>query len=229
MKMEVKKMSISEFREKGYLQELNRRFLHRLGLGLSVEVNSNGEDKLSDIFDFRDDEEGIHYDLLNSSEEKISRFKKNKKFIDNELSKYSDNRVKLFGSEIEPIPDEIDDDKYVRLYAEFENYKRRVVNEKQELVDNTTKNMLSSIIEMDNDLSIALKNVNDEGINLIIKKLKDFLKFHGVKEIQTETYDSDLHEVISVLKEGSNNIIEVISKGYTINNKPFKYPKIVLG
>jgi molecular chaperone GrpE len=124
------------------------------------------------------------------------------------------------------------EDKYVRLYAEFDNYKRRVSKEKEEIKNNTKVNMITSILDMDNDLSIAIKNIKDEstreGVMLIAQKLDAFLKSHGIESIQTETYDEDLHEVISVLETGESKVIDVVSKGYTLNGKPFRHPKIVI-
>jgi hypothetical protein len=55
------------------------------------------------------------------------------------------------------------------------------------------------------------------------------LKNHGIEPIQTETYDEDLHEVISILKIGESKIVDVVNKGYTLDGKPFRYPKIILG
>ena len=78
----------------------------------------------------------------------------------------------------------------------------------------------------------ALKSVNSEentGVKLIAQKLENFLKSQGVEAIQTDTYDEDLHEVISVIPSEETKIIDVASKGYTLNGKPFRYPKIVLG
>ena len=125
------------------------------------------------------------------------------------------------------------EDKYVRLYAEFENYKKRVAKDKEDSISNTKTSMLSSIIDMDNDMAIAIKNIKDEsakeGVQLIAQKLEKFLKSQGIESIQTETYDEDLHEVISVVPTGKPEIIDVISKGYTINGKPFRHPKIVIG
>ena len=125
------------------------------------------------------------------------------------------------------------EDKYVRLYAEFDNYKRRTMKDKEELVVNTRVKMLSSILDMDNDLSIAIKSVKSEeakeGLSLITQKLDNFLKSQGVEIIQTQTYDDELHEVISVMEIGESKVIDVISKGYSLNGKPFRYPKIILG
>jgi len=123
------------------------------------------------------------------------------------------------------------EEKYLRLYADFENYKRRVQKDKEELVLNTKTKMLSSILDMDNDISIALKSMDkvDEGVLLIAHKLDTFLKSQGIETIQTEVYDEDLHEVISVIPSDEQKVVDVVSKGYSLNGKPFRYPKIVLG
>ena len=123
--------------------------------------------------------------------------------------------------------------KYMLLYADFENYKRRVSKEKEELVSNTKVKMLTSILDMDNDLNFAIKAIKNEetreGMKLISNKLESFLKSQGIETIQTENYDEDLHEVISVLEIGESKIIDVVGKGYSLNGKPFRYPKIILG
>ena len=125
------------------------------------------------------------------------------------------------------------EDKYVRLYAEFENYKRRVQKDKEEIKFNTKVNMISPILDMDNDVAIAIKNIKDEsakeGVQLIAQKLENFLKSQGIETIQTETYDDELHDVISVMEIGESKVIDVVSKGYMLNGKPFRHPKIVLG
>jgi molecular chaperone GrpE len=125
------------------------------------------------------------------------------------------------------------ENKYLRLYAEFENYKKRVYKQKEDLILETKSKMLSSILDMDSDISIAFKTIENEdakkGVSLIVSKLETFLKVQGIESIQTETYDADEHEVISVLDIGESKIIDVASKGYSINGKIFRYPKIVLG
>ena len=123
--------------------------------------------------------------------------------------------------------------KYMLLYADFENYKKRVQKDKDELRNNTKVSMITSILDMDNDISLAIKNIKDqsakEGVQLIANKVETFLKNQGIEIIQTETYDEDLHEVISILPIGEKKVVDVVSKGYTIDGKPFRYPKIILG
>lgn len=129
--------------------------------------------------------------------------------------------------------EEYKNNSYLRLAAEFDNYKKRVIKEKEELVNNTKVKMLTSILDMDSDISLAIKSITNEeareGVSLIASKVDKFLKSQGIEPVQTETYDSELHEVISVMEIGEEKIIDVISKGYTLNGKIFRYPKIILG
>lgn len=131
--------------------------------------------------------------------------------------------------EVEQIKTDLND-KYLRLFAEFDNYKRRVVKEKDDLRVNTKTMMLTAILDLDSDLSIAVKSSKDQdGLKLIMSKLEKFLNNQGVESIQTDTYDADLHEVISVLEIGEEKIVDVVTKGYKLNDKPFRFPKIILG
>lgn len=226
----VKKIDIREFREMGYLQEANRRFFHPLGLAIEVNIKDNGDHSIGCIWDYREDEEGIYYCLNNSDDKRKERFKKNKDFIDSQFKRRISNRKKKLGFGIESVDGspELPSDELLSLAADFENYKKRVSKEKQNIISETKASMLSSILDMDNDLSIALKNIEDPGVKLIASKLTNFLKSQGVEEIQTDSYDEDLHEVISIIPGESNKIIDVVTKGYSINGKPFRYPKIVL-
>jgi len=121
-------------------------------------------------------------------------------------------------------------DSYLRLYAEFENYKKRTNKEKEDLVSNTKVKLLQSILDMENDLSFALKSQPDNsGVKLIMSKLTNFLKSQGIEEIQTNEYDIELHEVVTLVPGENGTIIDVVSKGWTLGGKPFRYPKIILG
>jgi len=101
---DIKRIDIKEFREKGYLQELNRRFLHPLGLGLEVVLDDEtGEESLGGVWDSREEDEGIYYDLKNSEKNRISIFKEKKKFIDDELKSRSEKRIDSLGFNIEDV------------------------------------------------------------------------------------------------------------------------------
>lgn len=98
-----KEMTVKEFREKGYLQEVNRRFLHPLGLALEIKVNQDGSESFNKIWDCRDDMEGIYYGLKTSSKDRIAKFKNNKNFVDSELKNRSKVRKTKLGFDVEPI------------------------------------------------------------------------------------------------------------------------------
>lgn len=97
---EIKKMSIKEFRARGYLQELNRRFLHPLGLALEVVVNEDGSEELGGIWDYRDDPEGMIYgDVVVDN----PNFKLKADNIQIELDSKKEIREKMFSWFIQPI------------------------------------------------------------------------------------------------------------------------------
>ena len=126
---------------------------------------------------------------------------------------------------------EIANEQYLYKCAEFENYKKRVKKEKEDLVLSTKTKVLSSVLDIDGDISLAIKSMSvvDDGLLLIAQKLENYLKSQGIEAIPTDVYDEELHEVISVIEIGEEKIIDVVSKGYTLEGKPFRYPKIVLG
>lgn len=101
--MEIKYIDIKEFREKGYLQEVNRQFLHPLGLALEISINEDKSEYISGVWDDRDDPEGIIYDLANSSSDRIEKFKTKQLFIQSELDAKAKTRKDLLGYEVEPI------------------------------------------------------------------------------------------------------------------------------
>ena len=123
------------------------------------------------------------------------------------------------------------DNKYLILLADFENYKKRVNKEKEDLVTKIKLDSLNSILELNDELNLSLKTLDQitlSKIDPIISKFKSSLEKIGLKEIQTETYDENTHEVISVLSGDETKIIDVLSKGYTLNNKIVRYPKVII-
>ncbi len=123
-------------------------------------------------------------------------------------------------------------DNYIRLYADFDNYKKRVIKEREELKNSTKIKALSDILDLDNDLHIAVKMIKDknsiDAIKVITDKFQHFLKHQGIEEIQTDVYDEDIHEVVSIIQSGKSEIVDVVSKGYKMNGQIVKYPKIIL-
>ena len=101
---DIKYINIKEFRQQGYLQELNRQFLHPLGLALEVKIDENGNETLGGIWDYRDDPEGIAYDLKNSIKERIETFRRKFNNIEKQKKEKGEYRKKSLGFIVEPIP-----------------------------------------------------------------------------------------------------------------------------
>ena len=104
---EVKRMDLKEFRDKGFLQEVNRQFFHPLGLALEIFYDDNGNINLGGIWDYREHEEGILFDIANRSEEEQEQFKNRYLETVKEMKKHAAARVKMFGQNYgvqEPIP-----------------------------------------------------------------------------------------------------------------------------
>jgi len=104
--MSTKYINIKEFREKGYLQELNRRFLHPLGLALEIIQEDDGSMRIGGIWDYREKSEGIYYDINNpkfSDDKRKKEFLRKKTFIDNELKNRKKLRMDKLGFIIETL------------------------------------------------------------------------------------------------------------------------------
>jgi molecular chaperone GrpE len=134
-------------------------------------------------------------------------------------------------------------DKYVRLSAEFDNYRKRTLKEKIELTKIGGEDVLKGILPVVDDFERGLKNVEQatdmeavkEGMNLIYGKFKEFLNQKGLKEIDAlnADFNTDYHEAITKIpvedKAMSGKIIDVVQKGYTIDDKIIRYSKVVIG
>lgn len=134
------------------------------------------------------------------------------------------------------------EDKYLRQVAEFDNFRRRVMKEKAELILNGGEKVLTNFLPVVDDLERAqqhIANATDvealrEGIDLIIDKFKKTLKSQGVEEIETKGKDFDVnyHEAVTMVPsendEQKGKIVDCISKGYTLNDKVIRYAKVVV-
>ncbi|GAB5400493.1 MAG: nucleotide exchange factor GrpE [Aureisphaera sp.] len=133
-------------------------------------------------------------------------------------------------------------ERYLRLFAEFENYKKRTGRERLELFKTASSDVMVSLLPVLDDFDRALKEIekaDDEhlkGIGLISNKLKEALKQKGLEVIDTkmgETFNADVHEAITQIPAPSDDmkgkIIDVIEKGYTLGEKIIRYPKVVIG
>jgi len=131
-------------------------------------------------------------------------------------------------------------DKYVRLFAEFENYKRRTAKERIDLFKTAGKEVISSLIPVVEDFKRALNledaNPNDtQGIQLIFNKLVETLKNQGLEELEIkvgDSFDSEIHEAISQVPAQNDDqkgkIIDIIEGGYKLGDQVLKFPKVVV-
>lgn len=134
-------------------------------------------------------------------------------------------------------------DRHIRLQAEFDNFRRRTMKEKTELIKNGGEQVLKNIIPLIDDLDRAMStfsNINDEdplkqGIALIHAKFQDFLKQNDLHEIDAleKDFDTDLHEALTKIPaptpELKGKVVDVISKGYMLNDKVVRFSKVVVG
>tara|TARA_B100001564_G_C20590718_1_gene647693 strand:+ start:51 stop:554 length:504 start_codon:yes stop_codon:yes gene_type:complete len=131
-------------------------------------------------------------------------------------------------------------DKYLRLFAEFENYKRRTAKERIELFKTAGKEILTSLVPVLEDFKRALSQENsdsdnDEGINLIFNKFNETLKSQGLTEVEVnigDIFDPEIHEAISQIPatedDQKGKIIDIIQGGYKLGDSIINFPKVVV-
>ena len=134
-------------------------------------------------------------------------------------------------------------DKYLRQVAEFDNYRKRTIKEKAELILNGAEKTITAILPILDDMERALKNMDKmedvaavkEGVDLIFQKFVKILGDQGVKKIETENADfnTDLHEAIAQVPAPSDEmkgkIIDCVKTGYTLNEKVIRHSQVAVG
>ena len=134
-------------------------------------------------------------------------------------------------------------DKYIRLSAEFDNYRRRTLNEKIELTKTAGRDILVNILPVVDDFERAMASMKDsadnksivDGVELIYNKFKEFLSQKGIKEIDAlhTEFDTDLHEALTKIpapkKKLRGKVVDVIEKGYLLGDKVIRFSKVVIG
>jgi molecular chaperone GrpE len=134
-------------------------------------------------------------------------------------------------------------DKYLRLSAEFDNYRKRTLKEKIEFTKTAGESILVNILPVMDDFDRAVKIIENapdskamkEGIDLIYNKLRDFLKQNGIKEIESDNreFDTDLHEAVTSIpapeKKMKGKVVDTIQKGYYLHDKVIRFSKVVIG
>lgn len=133
--------------------------------------------------------------------------------------------------------------KYLRLAAEFDNYRKRTLREKAELTKLAGEEIIGGLLPVIDDFDRAVESMNSakdieamkKGVDLINTKFREFLRQKGVKEIQAigKEFDTDLHEAVTKIpvsaKKDKGRIVDVIEKGYILHDKVIRYAKVVVG
>ena len=134
-------------------------------------------------------------------------------------------------------------DKYLRLYSEFDNYRKRSIREKSELIKTAGEDFFKAILPVIDDFERAIKaadstgdlNAIAEGVQLIYSKLKSTLKQKGLEEMEAsgKTFDADVMEAITSIPAPNDDlkgkVVDEIEKGYSLNGKVIRYAKVVIG
>lgn len=149
-------------------------------------------------------------------------------------------------SEEEKLRQELEEqkDKYIRLYSEFENFRRRTSKEKLEMATTANASLMESLLPVLDDFERAQKNITDdsdiatvrEGVELIQNKMLNILSQKGLKMMEVapgDSFDADKHEAITQIpapqEELKGKIVDVVEKGYTLGDKVVRFAKVVTG
>ena len=170
--------------------------------------------------------------------------KKDKTASKSKKNKPEDKKVEKNSSENEIQKEDQDfKEKYIRLYSEYENYRKRTAKEKIDLITNASENVIKELLPILDDFERAIdnnKNVEDasvlkEGFDLIYSKMHKGLINQGLKPMEAngKDFDSEIHEAITKIpapnEKLKGKVVDVIEKGYQINEKVIRYAKVVVG
>ena len=133
-------------------------------------------------------------------------------------------------------------DKYLRLFSEFDNHRKRTAKEKLDLMATASENVIKDILPVLDDFERALQNMEKngneadlQGVTLIYNKLKDTLKKKGLEEIEAMDveFNTDEHEAITMIpapeEDKKGKVLDVIQKGYKLNGKVIRFARVVVG
>ena len=148
-------------------------------------------------------------------------------------------------SELDLLKKELDEqkEKFIRLYADFDNFKRRNAKERVELIQTAGREVIQSLLEVMDDCDRAERQMQKsddvaqirEGIQLVFSKLRNTMHSKGVKEMKTigEEFNADFHEAITEIPVTNDNmkgkVVDEVEKGYTLNDKIIRFAKVVVG
>lgn len=146
---------------------------------------------------------------------------------------------------IDELQEKYDDlnNNYLRLHAEFDNFRKRTVKEKADIIKSGGERVLSDMLPLADDFERAMqalhlaedKDAVVEGMDLIYAKFVQFLNGHGVKEIEAigQPFDADKFEALTTIpvedESKKGTIVDCVQKGYALNDKIIRYPKVIVG
>ncbi len=198
---------------------------------INIDIDSEeGEEQGEEILEEQDNTEGE------------AAPKEKKGFFDNFMKKKPSEKDKLV-EEKDALKQELGElkDKYVRIFAEFDNYKKRTAKEKIELTKTAGKDVILTLLPIIDDFERAFKasgdedSAKEEGFGLIYQKLLNSLQQRGLKKMEAigEVFDTEYHEALTEIPAPSDDqkgkIIDVIENGYYMNDKIIRYAKVVVG
>lgn len=176
-------------------------------------------------------------DLTNQEEESAQHKKESKKDKSHKKTKTEEELEK---AELDLLELK---DRHIRLQAEFDNYRKRTLKERMELMKTANESLLINILPVIDDFDRAIQTLDMEeeespieaGVKLIYTKFQEFLKQNGIKEIEAkdQSFDTDLHEAITKIPaptdELKGKIVDVLQKGYYLNDKVIRFSKVIIG
>ena len=136
-----------------------------------------------------------------------------------------------------------ENEKYLRLFAEFENFKKRTTRERIELFKTANKEVMSALIPIMDDYDRAKSQINEQnsteevkGLLLVFNKMNETLKVNGLNVVEIsigDVFDSEIHEAITQIPAQDDSqkgkIMDIIEKGYKLGEKIIRFPKVVVG
>ncbi|WP_352423878.1 nucleotide exchange factor GrpE [Proteiniphilum sp.] len=194
---------------------------------------------------FNMDPEEINEKEFNGREEAVNGEDGDKMADDTAKADTTEDRMEQSETVKDDLRQKYDElnDSYLRLHAEFDNFRKRTLKEKSDLIKNGGERVLLDIVALVDDFERALGSLHKtedreamlEGMDLIYSKFTAFLKQHGVTEIETvgQPFNADSFEAVTTVpvQEASQKgmIVDCIQKGYRLNDKIIRFPKVIVG
>ncbi|PKQ69090.1 nucleotide exchange factor GrpE [Labilibaculum manganireducens] len=203
---------------------------------MTKDKSKSNKEELKDK-DIETTENQIVEETCEKEESKIEENKDTKKTKKSSKEKKADELAELT-IQLQEISD-----KYVRLSAEFDNYRKRTLKEKMELTKSGGEKILINILPVMDNFERALQSIDaakdidaiKDGVHLIYGNFKEFVTQNGVKEIEAvnQAFDTDIHEAITKIpaptKELKGKVVDCVEKGYFLHDKVIRFAKVVVG